>query len=132
MFDPQAVLKDQLHERFLRACELDPITECWIWTGAWQKESGLGVLKVQGKLYTAHRVALWVYRGGFDLCDTRGARVYHSHPDCESPACCAPEHLSIASSAAAVNTALAILGRFTRKRPCNGTFGNVRPMARGA
>jgi hypothetical protein len=115
MCDRLASLKDALHARFLRLCENDLLTGCWIWTGAWQETSGLGVIRVRGRLYTAHRVALWVYRGGFRLEDTT-RRVYHSA--CDVPACCAPEHLRLASSPAAVNRALRRLGRFSSRVAC--------------
>ncbi len=130
MPDRHAALKDALHLRFLARCERDPFTGCWIWTGAWQKESGLGVMRVQGRLYTAHRVALWVYQGGFELSNTAGIRVYHAK--CASPACCAHEHLARAT-VADVNTALGRLGRFTpRIRPCIGPSGNASGITPGS
>jgi hypothetical protein len=103
-------LKDRLHELFLSSCEVDEFTGCWVWTGAWDK-SGNGVVSVQGRLYSAHRVAAWVYRGGFRLEDA-SIRVYHT---CQTPACFAPEHLAKARGSAGVNQALARLGRFRRR-----------------
>src|SRR5262249_54021035 len=33
--------KDRVHERLLRLVELDPETDCWVYTGPWQQENGL-------------------------------------------------------------------------------------------
>lgn len=119
-----ANLKDRLHSLFLCRCEADPDSGCWIWLGAWQR-TGLGVVRVAGHLYTAHRVSLWIYRGGFRLPD-RNVRVYHR--GCRVPACCAPEHLSLARSQGQLNTALARLGRF---KSCSSS-GNDNPTVPGS
>lgn len=108
-------LKDDAHDRLKWRIEEDPDTGCWIYTGAWEQGSGLGVLRVAGRVFTASRVAAWVYGPvSFDLFDTAGVRVYHH--DCNVPACCNPDHLRVAAGSGAVNAALATLGRCRKPR----------------
>lgn len=89
----QADVKDALHARLMPRCELDPLTGCWIWTGAWQDESGLGVIRVAGESVMVSRVAAWVYLGGFDFFDT-SFNIVHIDA-CPNPACWNYEHLLV-------------------------------------
>lgn len=84
--------KDAIHARLLTRCEYDPATNCWVYTGAWDK-NGLGAMKVGGRLVPVHRVSAWIYRGGFDLWD-RSVKVRHRCKNC-CPACFNPDHLAI-------------------------------------
>ncbi len=50
------------------------------------------MLRVAGRQHTAHRVAAWAYRGGFEL-DDPAVRVEHA---CRgTPACFNPDHLRL-------------------------------------
>ena len=98
-------LKDVIHERLLLRREVDNLTECWVYTGAWQP-SGLGIIAVGKRRPTASRAAAWVYVGGFKLDDRR---VYvMSCP--KAKACFNPEHLRIMR--------LTHQPRLASRRPC--------------
>jgi hypothetical protein len=95
--DARQDLKDQVHDRLKALLELDHQTGCWVYVGPWQPATGLGVIRVAGRQFTAHRVAAWLWVEDFELAD-RSVRVRHTCRDC--PACCAPEHLRVERKAA--------------------------------
>jgi hypothetical protein len=88
-------LKDQLHQKLLEQSEPDPETDCWVWTGLWDR-TGHGIIKVNGQQFTVARVAAWIYLGGFDLWDN-GIRVLHLRT-CSASACFNYTHLIIKRS----------------------------------
>jgi len=100
--DPIQDLKDDAHERLHLLIEEDGGTGCWVYTGPWQRD-GNGVIRVGGRQWTAHRVAAWVYLGGFELGDP-AVRVEHDAEGC-CPACVNPEHLTVTRRAAALRRA---------------------------
>ncbi len=92
--------KDRIHARLTARCELDPETDCWIFTGRWDTKAGFGKMEIAYRTTTAHRVSAWLYKEQpFDLFDRR-IRVTHVH--CQNPACVNPDHLAILPSQAAV------------------------------
>jgi hypothetical protein len=108
------LLKDRCFDVLMKRSELDPHTDCWVYTGAWDPDSGHGRIKVAGRLFNVSRVAAWVFwdpEDNFDLFDP-AVRIYHAH--CRLPACFNPDHLASARGPAGVNRALAKLGRFRR------------------
>jgi hypothetical protein len=74
-------------ERFHAKYEIDPNTECWVWTGM-RKKLGYGRIKVVGarRYLLAHRVSWELYYGVIPP----GICVCHA---CDVPACVNPNHL---------------------------------------
>lgn len=71
--DPDKVqsTKDALHEKLQTLCDTDA-EGCWTYKGTIQ-ETGIGLINVNGRQFSAHRVSAWVYAGdeqSFDLADT--------------------------------------------------------------
>lgn len=68
---------------------------CWLWQGA-LNTTGYGVVSVEGRMYTAHRVAAWlsdmVESPSAPASSTSAQHVLHR---CDTPACCRPEHLFV-------------------------------------
>jgi hypothetical protein len=80
-------LKDEVfHKVFAKSFQRHD--ECWVWLGARQKKSRLGVITIRRRQFTASRASAWVM-GDLDLWDT-DIRVLHL---CREPACVNPEHL---------------------------------------
>jgi hypothetical protein len=67
--------------------------ECWKWTGPTHPKMGHGMLRFGDKTCYAHRVAYALARGGIPV----GLCVCHK---CDTPSCCNPCHLFIATAAA--------------------------------
>lgn len=83
---------DQITNFWLRIT-IDVQTVCWPWTGARQPR-GYGIVRFNGVVYLAHRIALFVTKGApsVDQTDTLHA--------CDNPPCCNPSHLSWGTHAA--------------------------------
>ena len=74
-----------LDERFREKYTLEPNTGCWLWTG-YANQDGYGLIKVDGRVFRAHRVA-WQLAG---LKISDGLHVLHR---CDNPPCVNPAHL---------------------------------------
>lgn len=79
-----------LIERFEAKVSPEPMSGCWLWTGA-VKELGYGVIglgsRTQGTA-KAHRVAYELYKGEIPA----GLAVMHT---CDNPGCVNPNHLEV-------------------------------------
>lgn len=58
---------------------------CWPWQ-AYCHEQGYGLIKINGSLYKAHRIAYYLFHN----IDPLKLNVLHS---CDNPRCCNPTHL---------------------------------------
>jgi hypothetical protein len=95
--EPETELKDTIHARLQSRFELDQVTGCWIYVGAWA-DDGRGMIRVGGKKYSVAKVSAWLFEG-IDLNDD--CYVYHDPRRCRAPACWNPHHLRIADRATA-------------------------------
>ena len=91
-----------LAERLLRRVEVDPVSGCWLWTGA-KDSNGYGRIQTAIGTQLVHRVAfmLWVGDLGDDPVDhgCHDPLVCTVWADCPHHACVNPDHL-VRSSAA--------------------------------
>jgi hypothetical protein len=99
-------IKDKIHGRLNSRCELDPCTDCWVYTGYWDRK-GQGQIRVGRRVYTLPRVSAWLYISGFRLEDPRWA-----FRRCENSACFNPAHVLVADSQAEALALLRGMGRF--------------------
>lgn len=72
-------------ERLFSNCRIDPITECWLWTGALNRD-GYGSLTHGGRAESAHRAAYKVFVGPIKP----PLQVLHH---CDVRNCMNPKHL---------------------------------------
>lgn len=83
-------LRRSLWDRFHEKVMPEPMSGCWLWTGA-VKDYGYGVIGLgrrEDGIEKAHRTSYRLYKG--EIPD--GAVVMHS---CDTPSCVNPAHLSI-------------------------------------
>jgi hypothetical protein len=99
-------IKDKIHARLNARCELDPGTDCWVYTGYWDRK-GQGQIRVGRRVYTLPRVSAWLYIAGFHLEDRRWA-----FRRCANSACFNPDHVLVATDQAEALTLLRGMGRF--------------------
>lgn len=84
-------LTDKEIERIFRKIEPDPITECWIWTGAITR--GYGYMRLRDRSERVHRVIYaWLIKPIPRGMANGESVVGHS---CNRKSCCNPEHLEI-------------------------------------
>lgn len=81
-----------LEEKFYPKVDRRGEDECWMWTGATLPYGPSGVLRHDGKMLYAHRVAYKLAHGR--LAPYRNHNVLHS---CENKLCCNPKHLFLGS-----------------------------------
>lgn len=98
----------------LRArCETDPATHCWLWSGAYNKRSGMPIIwafdydRVEKRAMTGTRAA-WSL--AFGESPRNGALVYRS---CCRATCVNPAHLRLADTRAEIGRHIRLSG--TRK-----------------
>lgn len=101
-------LRDLIHQRLSERTDYDEATDCWIYTGSWDRR-GIAKVRVGSKAYTVTRVSAWLYIPGFELWDARW--VYHAG-ECPNPACYNWSHLIIATNRAVAQAQMRLLGRF--------------------
>ena len=94
--------RSSIFARFIRKVEVEPGSECWIWTGAVCRQGGVGRAWQEHRAYghmdgvpitksgyaKAHRVSCWLFRPGFD------PKLQVDHL-CENTLCVNPYHLEL-------------------------------------
>lgn len=90
-------------ERLLRQVTIDPVSGCWLWTGA-KDLNGYGRMRFYGRTILVHRFAFELWNGPLD-----GAQVDHRchdpllctvpFADCPHHACVCPDHLAASTNA---------------------------------
>jgi hypothetical protein len=101
------------------------ITEsgCWNWMAARTKR-GYGLIKVDGKMYRAHRVSFRAFVGDFP------SEMFICH-HCDNPSCVNPEHLFVGTASDNVQDCKA-KGRLNRATgTSHGSYTHPERMARG-
>jgi hypothetical protein len=92
--------------RFWDKIAIDPITGCWLWTGA--ARSGYGAFWLDGRVVRAHRYVYELLRGSVP----DGLVLDHL---CERPSCVNPAHLEAVTQQTNLNRSERY--RATRPRP---------------
>lgn len=81
------LVRGDVHARFMSYCEIDPVTQCWMWTGGLD-EKGYGVFHDETqRQHRAHRWA-WIQKNG-----PVPGNLGLDHFQCERPQCANPDHV---------------------------------------
>lgn len=108
-----------LKQRFDKKWVLEPKTGCWLWIAS-TNQKGYGMIKVNGSMRSAHRIAWTIYRGNIPV----GLQVCHV---CDNPSCVMPEHLFLGTPSD--NTTDCVLkGRDNWSKLTVQDVGNIRSM----
>ena len=76
-----------IRSRFEDKIMFEPMTGCWIWTGATRGNNHYGALKIsQTKSVLCHRLSYEMYKESIPS----NLKVLHT---CDNPLCCNPNHL---------------------------------------
>lgn len=81
---------EQLREKILSRCVIDPDTGCWVWQGG--KSKGYGIMGASAAL---GRSPILVHRAMYIV--TVGEANGSLHHKCANPPCCNPDHLELMS-----------------------------------
>ncbi len=78
-----------IRSRFEDKIMYEPMTGCWIWTGATRGNNHYGAIKIsQTKSVLCHRLSYEMYKE----CIPDKLKVLHT---CDNPLCCNPNHLVV-------------------------------------
>lgn len=87
-------------ELILSRIKIDDVTGCWKWLSCKLSRSGYGMIKLDGVVQLAHRVAFEIWNGKIPLLNGSSANVLHR---CDNPPCCNPKHLFVGTQQDNVN-----------------------------
>jgi len=82
---------DELKASIRSRCIVDTHTNCLLWTGA-KNSQGYGVISYMGRVYRVHRLAMYLWKEGFDI----NSKLVVQHL-CNTPACVNYKHLSVST-----------------------------------
>jgi len=99
-----------MDSRLQKFVNIDPVTGCWNWTGSTDSK-GYGKIRVNKKLYAAHRYSYMVAKG--DLGNLQACHI------CDNKLCVNPDHLFAGTQSANMYD-MHLKGRHTILFPLTG------------